>query len=247
MSRVLLAWVVPGLVAAAAFVGGDAASDRARSVRPEDPNVGVSYLPTSEALKLVSMGYENVVADALWLRTVTYYGAWAKGDHGLDFFRELTHRVVDLDPWFVEGYKFGAFVLADDLERMDEAHALLAKGSERMPNNWEFPFNRGLLEYTVRLDDREAARWFREAAETPTAPDMVHRFAAFVTSRAGDLEKAYALWRFVAETTPNPDMRAKAEEYMEELQAAIEGTGPVPEWATRRRIINGRVQKDDDV
>ena len=42
-------------------------------------------------------------------------------------------------------------------------------------------------------------------------------------------------------------MRAKAEEYMEELQAAIEGTGPVPEWATRRRIINGRVQKDDDV
>jgi len=135
VSRVLLAWVVPGLVAAAAFVGGDAASDRARSVRPEDPNVGVSYLPTSEALKLVSMGYENVVADALWLRTVTYYGAWAKGDHGLDFFRELTHRVVDLDPWFVEGYKFGAFVLADDLDRMDEAHALLAKGGERMPNN----------------------------------------------------------------------------------------------------------------
>ena len=246
MSGSIAGWALPLGLAALAFVGGDVAADRSREARPKDPVVGVSYLPTSEALRLVSLGYEGMMADMLWLRTVTYYGAWAKGDHGLDFFRELTHRVVDLDPWFIEGYKFGAFVLADDLERMDEAEELIVKGMERNPEDWELPLTYGLIEYTVRLDDEEAARWFRIAASKPDAPEMTHRLAAFVTSRAGDLQKAYALWDYVRQTTPNPDMRAKAEEYMEDLRAAIEGTGPVPEWATRRRVINGRVEKDDD-
>jgi hypothetical protein len=55
------------------------------------------------------------------------------------------------------------------------------------------------------------------------------------------------LWKFVANTTANPEIRMKAESYIEELQAAVDGTGPVPEWVTRRRIIGGRVEGDGDV
>lgn len=238
--------LLPLLCAAAAFVGGNVAAERSRARMPEIPELGVSYLPTTEALRVVSMGYDNLVADALWLRTVSYYGAWRTGAHGLDFFRALSHRVVDLDPLFLEGYRFGAFVLADDLNSMESAYELVEKGMEEMPDEWQLPFLLGLLEYTVQLDDTRAADWFQRAADTRDAPEMVQRFAAFVTSRAGDLQKAYALWDYVHQTTPNPDMRAKAAEYMEDLKAAIEGTGPVPEWATRRRAINGRVEKRDD-
>lgn len=245
MARVL-AVVMPLAVAALVFVASDAASDRARAARPEAPAQGVSYLPTAEALRVTAMGYDNLAADLLWLRTVSYYGAWRKGDHGLDFFRALTHRVVDLDPLFIEGYRFGAFVLADDLNSMESAYELVEKGMERMPDEWELPFLLGLLEYTVRLDDEAAATWFQRTAAMDTAPEMAQRFAAFVTSRAGDLQKAYTLWDFVYQTTPNPDMRAKAAEYMEDLRAAIEGRGPVPEWAQRRRTINGRVEDAHD-
>ena len=48
-------------------------------------------------------------------RVLTYYGEWRQGDHGIDYFRELTKRVVELDPHFVDAYRFGALVLADDL------------------------------------------------------------------------------------------------------------------------------------
>ena len=234
------------LLAGFAFVGADGAADRSRAERPAEPELGVSYLPTTEALRVASFGYDQLVADALWMRTVSYYGAWRKGDHGLEFFRALTHRVVDLDPLFLEGYKFGAFVLADDLQSMESAYDLVDKGMRAMPEEWELPFVLGLLEYTVRLDDAKAAEWFQRAASMDTAPEMAKRFAAFVTGRAGDLHKAYALWDYVHQTTPNPDMRAKAEQYMAELKAAIEGTGPVPEWAVRRRVINGRSSKGHD-
>jgi len=242
----VLRTVLPLAIAAVAFVAGDVAADRSREKRPEEPELGVSYLPTTEALRIVSMGYDGLMADALWLRTVSYYGAWRMGSHGLDFFRALTNRVVDLDPLFLEGYKFGAFVLADDLNSMESAYELIEKGMAEMPDEWELPFTLGLLEYTVHLDDDKAADWFQRAAAMDTAPQMAHRFAAFVTGRAGDLEKAHALWDFVLKTSPNPDMRAKAAEYMEQLQAAIEGTGPIPEWAVRRRMINGRVERKDD-
>jgi len=245
MTAVLRA-VLPLVLAAGLFAIADVAAERSRAARPEEPEQGVSYLPRTEALRVVSMGYDHVMADALWLRTVSYYGAWRKGAHGLEFFKGLTDRVTDLDPLFLEGYKFGAFVLADDLDSMESAYALVEKGIRAMPDEWELPFLLGLLEYTVRVDDARAADWFQRAAGMDSAPPMAKRFAAFVTGRAGDLQKAYALWDYVYQTTPNADMRAKAGEYMNDLEAAINGTGPIPEWATRERILNGRSSKDHD-
>ncbi len=225
----------------AAGVVGEYTRD-AKSERTEDD---VVYLPTSEALRLMAVGYDDLVADVLWLRTVTYYGEWRHGSHGIDFFRELAHRVVDLDPHFTDAYRFGALVLADDLDSFDEGIALLEKGMAEMPDEWWLPFEAGFLNYTVRFDDQEAARWFTIAAHKPNAPDIAKRFAAFVTSRAGDLNVSLELWRFVAETTRNSETRKKALEYVEELQAAIDGTGPVPDWVTRKRVVNGRVEDGD--
>jgi hypothetical protein len=113
-----------------------------------------------------------------------------------------------------------------------------------MPDTWWLPFEAGFLEYTIRMDNRRAAEWFRIAARKPDAPDMARNFAAFVSSRAGDLEVSLELWKFVASTTTNPETRAKAERYIEELQAAVDGTGPVPDWVTKRRVVDGRSEGD---
>lgn len=226
---VILGWVAGGI------------ADRSRRARTLEPTQDVAYLPTTNALRFMSAGYDDVAADILWLRTVTYYGEWRQGDHGIAYFRELSRRVVELDPHFVDAYRFGALVLADDLGAFDDGIALLRKGMQAMPDTWWLPFEAGFLEYTVRMDNEKAAEWFRVAAMKPDAPDRAKNFAAFVTSRAGDLRVSLELWKFVANTTENPEVRLKAEEYIEELQAAVDGTGPVPEWVTRRRVIDGRV------
>jgi hypothetical protein len=241
--------ITPLILALALVLGWVAGQvgQRARAAQSFAFEDDVAYLPTSAALRLMSAGYDDVTADFLWLRTVTYYGEWRQGEHGIAFFRELTNRVIDLDPNFVEAYRFGALVLADDLGAFDDGIALLRKGMIAMPDTWWLPFEAGFLEYTVRMDNKNAAEWFRIAARKPDAPDRARNFAAFVTSKAGDLRVSLELWKFVANTTANPEIRTKAESYIEELQAAVDGTGPVPEWVTRRRIIGGRVEGEGDV
>jgi hypothetical protein len=241
--------ITPLILALALVLGWVAGQvgQRARAAQGFQYEDDVAYLPTTMALRLMSVGYVDVTADLLWLGTVTYYGEWRQGDHGIAFFRELNNRVVELDPNFVEAYRFGALVLADDLDSFDDAIALLRKGMVAMPDTWWLPFEAGFLEYTVRLDNKKAAEWFRMAAMKPDAPDRAKNFAAFVTSRAGDLRVSLELWKFVATTTANPETRLKAESYIEELQAAVDGTGPVPDWVTRRRVIDGRVEGDGDV
>lgn len=241
--------ITPLILALALVIGWVAGQvgQRARAAQRYDYQDDVAYLPTTTALRFMSVGYDDVTADFFWLRTVSYYGEWRQGDHGIEFFRELSNRVVELDPNFVEAYRFGALVLADDLGAFDDGIALLRKGMAAKPDTWWLPFEAGFLEYTVRMDNEKAAEWFRVAAMKPDAPDRAKNFAAFVTSRTGDLRVSLELWKFVANTTTNPETRMKAESYIAELQAAVDGTGPVPDWVTRRRVINGRSEGDGDV
>ena len=232
MSRVL----TPLILALAIVLGWVAGQvgERSRRARGFETTQDVAYLPTTNALRFMSAGYDDVTADFLWLRTVTYYGEWRQGDHGIAFFRELSRRVVELDPHFVEAYRFGALVLADDLGSFDDGIALLRMGMQAMPDTWWLPFEAGFLEYTIRLDNKKAAEWFRIAAEKPDAPDRAKNFAAFVTSRAGDLKVSLELWKFVANTTENPETKRKAEEYMyAELQEQCREKG----WRTWLHLV----------
>lgn len=223
------------LVLIALLLGGASVSAyRAEEQRNDEVENDVKYVPHPEALKILSAGYADLMSDFYWIRAVTYYGEWRQGDHGMLFFQELVNTTITLDPHFTGAYRFGAIVLASDMGLMEPALDLLKRGMEEMPDEWWLPFEAGFLEYTVRFDNDAAYRWFKRAGEMPSAPERPRRFAAFVASRAGHLEISYELWRVVAETTDSPDMRRKAIEYMEQLEAAIEGEGPVPEWAIPR-------------
>ena len=46
--------------------------DRHRDIRFEDPRP--VFLPRGEVIKWLSMGYRGLVADALWISSVIYYG-----------------------------------------------------------------------------------------------------------------------------------------------------------------------------
>ncbi len=222
------------------FMATGHAAARARDEKNTRSFDEVEYLPRSEVLSTVASGFDDAVADVLWLRSILYYGELRRGDHRGAFYHQLVETVTDLDPRFEDAYRFGASVLADDLGKVDEGVALLEKGMTSLPNSWWLPFEVGFIEYTVHMDDREAARWFQRAARVPGATDYPRQFAAFLTGRAGDLAVSYELWRYVAATTPNDDLRAKAVDYMNQLELAIKGDGPIPEWITRQRAINGR-------
>lgn len=233
------AWPVwARLMALALLCAGSLTAGRAAdAAKPRAEVAGAISLPDPEFLKHASMGFRDVVADVLWFRAMQYYGEWRLGNHSLEFFMHIVNCVVELDPHFEEGYRFASLVLADDMERPDDGIALLRRGMESNPQSWWLPFEAGFIEYVVRMDEPAALAWFQRAADVPGAPDFPRRFAAFVAGRAGDLQVSLVLWQTIAETTQNERLRKKALDYVAQLQAAISGEGPVPEWVQRRRVI----------
>jgi hypothetical protein len=229
-------WLALAVAALAALAQGWLLG-RARAVESARPDDDIRYIPSGEALRTLSCGFDDMVADLLWFRVIQYYGAYRHGEHGIEFFERLVDVVLELDPNFEDAYRFAAQVLAEDMAAPDRGIALLERGMRVRPESWWLPFEAGFIEYTVNLDDEAAAAWFRRAAATPGAGEFPKRFAAFVAARAGQLEVSYELWSYIARTTDNPALRQKAEDYVRQLHAAIFEGEAVPEWATRRRQV----------
>ena len=208
---------------------------RAREAQTPRAQDDIRYIPTGEALRALSCGFDDTLADLLWFRVIQYYGSYRHGEHGIEFFERLVDVVLDLDPNFEDAYRFAAQVLSEDMQAPDRGIALLERGMRARPESWWLPFEAGFIEYTVKLDDAAAAVWFQRAANTKGASEFPKRFAAFVAARAGQLEVSYELWNYIARTTDNEALREKAEDYVRQLHAAIYEGGPVPKWATRKR------------
>jgi tetratricopeptide (TPR) repeat protein len=179
------------------------------------------YLPSGSFLKCASLGYRNLAADVLWTRTVQYYGGYWMGENDLALFKHLITVITDLDPQFVFAYLFGALIIAEDLGHFDEGVAFLEKGMWANPTDWWLPFEIGFLHYVHARDFEEAMRYFRLASRLPGADDITRRFAAFVASRAGHAETSIVMWRELAETTDNANMRDLAERNIEKLEAEL--------------------------
>jgi hypothetical protein len=169
------------------------------------------YVPSGRYLRQATLGFREVAADYLWFQTVQYYGAYRRGEHDLGYFRGLLDAVCQLDPQFIEAYRFGSLVLAMDLRDRSGAVNILKQGIQNNPDTWVLPFEVGFVHYVLDQNFRRAATWFDAAATAPDATDFTRRFAAFCHKRAGDTEVSLLLWRNLYETTSNPAMRDLAE------------------------------------
>lgn len=235
-------WILP--LAIVLLAAASQTANKADMVRRHRVENHIRYLPSPEVLRVGSFGYDAIVADFLWLKLILYYGESRKGEHELDFFEELANTVVSLDPLYKEGYRFSALVLSQDMGDSEAGIRLLERGMRAMPNDWWLPFEAGFIEYVTNMDDEQAYRWFKRAADVPGAPEFPRRFAAFVASRAGDLEVSVVLYKTIAETTTDKHQRQDALEKVAQLEAAIRGEAPIPDWAKRKRVIGGRADKD---
>jgi hypothetical protein len=177
------------------------------------------YLPSGKFVQELSLGYREVVSDAVWLSAVQYYGDYRKGNNDLRYFRGLIDIVTGLDPHFTFAYLFGALVISEDTGSFDEGMAILKHGMARNPSSWEFPFEIGFLNFINRRDLALAARYFELASKLPGAPEYAERFAAFVYSRAGENDSSIRMWEEYREHADNPFLKELAERYIQKLNA----------------------------
>jgi tetratricopeptide (TPR) repeat protein len=170
----------------------------------------LTYFPSGRFIKIASIGYETIGADLLWLKGIQYYGEHHKTDKEYLLAEHIFSTIVDIDPHFIGAYRFGAFVLAEDVGNPVLGIELLRKGMRYNRDSWELPFDLGFI-YYIHFDNlKRAAHFFRLASRLEGAPPITQRFAAFAFSKAGRLDLARSLWQQIYESSDNPVMRESA-------------------------------------
>lgn len=162
----------------------------------------VLYIRSAEAIRRIALGFDALVADVYWIRTIQYYGrqrlSRAPGERDYTLLHPLLDLTTSLDPHFDIAYRFGAIFLSEPQPggpgRADLAQRLLEKGIAAQPDQWQFYHDIGFVHYWSLGDAATAAEWFRRAAERPNAPNWLAPVAAAMLTQGADRQSARQLW-----------------------------------------------------
>lgn len=148
-----------------------------------------------EVTKAMSLGFDNLVSDLMWIRGIQYFGGNFSTLHDPEKkagFTNLFEAIVTLDPQFEAAWKFGGFALNEACLDPESAVSFLSRGAEAIPDDWELMFDAGFITFFTMKDEGHfdrAKALFETAAARPGAPEHVRRMA---------IEMDYAAGRFMA-------------------------------------------------
>lgn len=181
---------------------------RDRGWVPYEPATSVMWVPNAQWVRGAALGFDTVLADVYWIRTVVYFGRQrlsAREDKNYDLLFPLLDLVTLLDPRFAIAYRFGALFLTEPPpggpDRPDQAIELLQRGVARTPERWEYLHDIGFVHAWSRRDYEEAARWFERASLIPGAPFWLKSTAASMLIRGGDRASARQMWQQMYDDT----------------------------------------------
>ncbi len=217
------------LLVGLAILGTYRAQVRIDTIRSEMPAaVALMDLPEADLLKAVSLGYGQLVADLLWLRTIQVVG-----DRGVSCCYRWIYRAIDtvttLDPTFAFAYQFGGLLLSTVGEPLELSEALLEKGERANPDVWQLPFYRGYNVSVYRKDPARAAAHVARAARLPGRPDNLPEFAARLYEQSGSREAALDFLGTMIEETEDETMRELLEERVQQIREAGQDALSPPE------------------
>lgn len=220
------AWAVAGLLSFGVAVG--AQWEHAR-IPPPDLDVNMLFVPPPEMTKALATGYRNMIADGLWLGLLQYYGdrlvqADMARRHAVNL-GPMFDLITDLDPPFWFAYWLGAWALGDNNEA-DAAVALLRKGHAANPQDYNYDYLEGFVQFLERKDYTAAYQAFERAMHYPDAPRFAKTMAARMLQKEGLDEQALKIWQGIYATATDRVTKDIARRNVERIQQEMAGQAP---------------------
>jgi hypothetical protein len=166
----------------------------------------VGSLPDGKALRVLSLGFERLVADLFWLRTVYYVGTDAAAKADYPDAERLADLVTDIDPHFHSVYVLMGSVLGGLSHDADAAIRLLEKGTGHS-DYWRIYFLLGFNHFMEKENYAEGARWIQAAAERG-GPPYLPLLASRLHAQGGSPEAAMAFIQSRLQHEEHPEIRA---------------------------------------
>ncbi len=224
----------------AVLMAGAVRLQRERDMRypPPEATEETLYLTSGPVLRRMSLGYRSLAADLYWIRAIQHFGGTrtkiytpdrpggaprAEGTEPYRLLFPLLDLTTTLDPYFAVAYRFGSIFLAEPYPggpgRPDLAIALLEKGLQVEPDNWEYMYDIGFVHYWWHQDYQTAGAWFAKAGEVTGAPWWMKSMAATTVANGGDRTSSRLMWEEILKSATVDYQRNHAQRALAQLQA----------------------------
>lgn len=136
------------------------------------------YLPKREAVKLITLGYEQFFSNILWFTTLNYFGSKIELNQKLPWFSHMCELVTDLDSKATHVFEFCSTLMSWITREPRRSTELLNKAIENDPEYWRYYYLRG-FNYWYFLEELDnAANDFKTAATLENAPLFLSSLAS---------------------------------------------------------------------
>ncbi len=209
----------------AAVIGLSGYLERTRPPLPEgyeDSNLTVN----GSRLKGYALGFEGLVADWYWMRSLQYVGMKIESSKSefinIDDLRDLNIKLLypyldnatDLDPHFIAAYSYGEIVLpAID---PDKAILIANKGIANNPSEWRLYQHLGYIYWKLRRYD-DAAAIFEKGSLVSGAAPFMRLMAASMRTEGGSRATAREIYREMLTYSDDEMVRLAAGQKLNEL------------------------------
>ena len=188
--------------------------DRHSKVQREEEML---YLSDGETVKRLALGYESVLADLYWMRTIQYFGnktlddphAALEARADMRMLYPLLDVTTTLDPSFMPPYRLGGYFLYYS-SSPEDAFRLLEKGIRNNPDNVRLYQDLAFFKWSTG-ECEEAARLYSEASHLPGAQRWLATMSAVVLAECGKRDFAVRMLEGMLASTDDPRMRADFE------------------------------------
>jgi len=176
------------------------------------------YLPDPEHLKVASLGYEELVADLLWLKAVQNMGQRQISGLGYDWIYKALDTVTTLDPLYIAPYETGGLILTIVADKVDLSNKLLEKGVENNPDVWQLPFYLGFNYFYYLRDFPTAARYLDQAAKIDGSPGYLPMLVSRMYIQSENAAASLCFLQAMYDRTEDERVRASLLGRMDEVK-----------------------------
>jgi hypothetical protein len=183
------------------------------------------YIPSGEFLKSFTIGFEQLIADYFWIKTIGYFGEHLMSDRNYPWLYHILDLVTTLDPQFIWPYYFGGITLSLEAQQVEQSNLILKKAMHYHPAVWKFPFFLGFNYWYYSNDPVKAAYYIKIAAQLPKAPVFLKTFPARLLSTTDQKGAALQFLMEMRSNSQDARMRAQIEKRIQEI---LQGTLKAP-------------------
>jgi hypothetical protein len=166
---------------------------------------------SSSTLRKLSLGYDDLLADIYWLRALQYFGGKRFDETDPALLYKYFDILTDLDPKFVNAYRYGGTFLAEPqpfgLGDVANGMKLFDKGRMNNPDNFRIPLEQGFFYYLNLKDYKRAYELFKEASDKPGLSDLRRSYlkgmAASALGKGGNRDLSRRIWEYIYENAPD--------------------------------------------